>query len=148
MRRSFNRLSALLELVDEGMAHARRETLEQSDAEDARRLRILERVYFRFSTRSHDPRLSLLVLKAIAPLLAEGPLFDARIKAFAERNAEALAHVYGAYEDDLRQVFIGQPESIALFDLLENSRPELIEAWNGAGLPETAIEDIAAVWAD
>ena len=145
IRRSLNRLSALLELVDIGMGDARRRVLGQDGAEEAQILGAIEKFFLRFTGRPYDLRLSMTILKSLRPLVADVNAFSIYFEGFVALNRDKLEYVYSEYESDVRHILLGQPESLLVFFFLEEDRSGMEKCWPDA-VPFMFLESLYSVW--
>jgi hypothetical protein len=143
LRRSLNRISALLELVDTEMSNTRKQILGLEGSSVARVLAALEKHFFLLRGEPYDTRLSRIVLEALAPLV-DSDTFEANIDQFVKMNGGKLDHVFREYEG-AEHVMLTQPESLLIFYLSSSHTPELQTCWPGT-LPQAILEDLFSIW--
>jgi putative GTP pyrophosphokinase len=140
-------LSALVESADMEFSRINGEILASPGAESLLLLRALEREYFRFTSLQYDPEFAL---ESIAVLARVNPRpvsrFQDDLSRFSERNHEKLAHIFSnqATNED-RSAFLYQPESILIFECLDERPMALEEVWESS-FPALELERLAGVW--
>lgn len=142
--RRVNRLTALLELVDEGIASARANIMSSDGYPVAVVIQAIEQARVNFTTRPSDRALTRDVVAAvIQPMDLED----------AQGLIEELDEFVSTNEDRLRAVIrddgpaiARQPEAILVFYLLDEDRLALQRRWTERGLPQRLLDDLAAEW--
>lgn len=142
VRRAVHRLSAVLELVDEGFNAARRSMLDNPEFRERQVLAHLERHFLRLTGRNSSARLSLVVVSALKAQLP--PLSE--IDDFVERKSEQIDFIYRHYATDFRHVLVHQPESLLIWQLASlQKQPELEADWP-QDLPREELDGVLSVW--
>jgi ppGpp synthetase/RelA/SpoT-type nucleotidyltranferase len=143
VRRAVHRLSAVLELVDEGFEQARGAVLNHPNFAEGAAMATLERHFLRITGRRSSPRLSMVVVSALRAHLPKPEEIDA----FVANNEEQIAHVHEHYQDDFRHAFVHQPESLLVWQLASlQKQPELEKSWP-AEIPREELDGVLSVWA-
>lgn len=142
-------LVALCELFDNEVSAARRDILVLDGLIEAQLLEHLEKHFYQFSERSFDRALSLQTISLLTPLYGsvDGNQIRVAIDSFVDVRRAVLQHVYQAYEhhDDTDAIFLHQPESILVFDRLDEMPYKLREVWDQSYPPEL-LEKLALAW--
>lgn len=144
--RMIYRLAALMEIFDDQAQRARSAVHGQQGFPEAAVLDRLEEHFYRFTGRDFDRLLSLEIVKSLMPLIenreqAFGPALDA----FVERHGTKIEEVFESYADDDRNLLLFQPESLLVFEHLEEDPFRLADVWMRS-LPMDLLEPLAAVW--
>lgn len=145
VHRIVNRLSALLELVDEGVSGVREKIGALEAATEAKMLRALERQFFTLVSRGYSKQFSFYVLDALKPFAGDLSTFEERLARFVEQRREKLEHAITDYKDDPRMPYLSQPEGILLLYLLDTERARLEEEWPES-LPMDVLRKLEAIW--
>jgi hypothetical protein len=146
LRRSMQRLSALLELVDSEMATIRTQLLQGPDARATEIVDAIEVDFLRLCGRTFDEDLTMLIVRALAPAAGDNvAAFLAGYREFVTTQNPKLEHVFTDYRDDFRHLLLSQPESILIFYLSEFAKPELEKHWPPE-VPETMLDGLADIW--
>ncbi|MDI7276417.1 MAG: hypothetical protein QME94_10590, partial [Anaerolineae bacterium] len=149
IKRRIYRLSAVLEVADVEFDTIKKAIDRLPGTEPLAVLNHLEHHYFRMIPGHHDRRLSLEVVTTLMPLLRE---LSADPKAFVDefvaRNDSDLRRIYHTYseaKDELRRIFLFQPESTLIFACLEFDRHRTFALWEER-FPRDLLADMAAIW--
>jgi ppGpp synthetase/RelA/SpoT-type nucleotidyltranferase len=140
-RRVFN-LAGTIELADNEFMRLR-DDMPKTPETDL--LRILERYYFRYTTRRWDSELSRQNIAFLLPLYGSDiPRIERHLEEFCERHSATLTHVYEeAIANSADQsAFLHQPEAIMIYDLLETDAASTREAW-ALHYPDKELERLA-----
>jgi putative GTP pyrophosphokinase len=107
-------------------------------------LKLLERFYYKHTTRRPNIDLSLQLLRLILPTYKGSPAeIKSRLAAFLESKAAVLQHVFTeAAMTPPQSALLFQPEALAIYERLENAPIEIKKAWNKE-YPEKELDDIA-----
>lgn len=147
VERSLYRLLALVELFDLEVARARTAIMDQPGFPEAVVLRELERHFFALTAHSSDSKLSHVVISALRPLLSDEELenYSMLLEAFVAANTSKLQTIYDDYLDDDRNPLMSQPESLLVFERLENVFQRVPAVWQET-LPETLLHSFSIIW--
>ena len=122
----------LLEVADMNLDDISKEMNALPPFKIHRLLASLEELYFRLTARAPDRELSLSTLRVLSRLYPGGPdeLQDRVQRMFEEKKA-VLRAIFERNErlDEPRAALFFQPETLAVYELLENKRDALIDAW-------------------
>lgn len=141
LKRRVNRLTALLELVDEGIRDARETILNSGNYPLATLIDTLTRARVRFTTRTSDRELThSVIVRLVEPEQAVDLV--PRVEHFVEDRSDRLADVLTRDVDPV----VRQPESILAFMLLEEDVTGTQERWIEVGLPNGVLERLALEW--
>jgi ppGpp synthetase/RelA/SpoT-type nucleotidyltranferase len=154
VRRSLYGLLALVEIHDREVERAVAAMTDHPDYDLNLLIGQAERVFYTFCTHDYNMDLSrrivATILKAVDP--PQRPQYGRDLAGFADLHRATLGKIYRTYgphsEPGMKGSFIlvGQPESVALFERLENA-PLLLEAlWEEAGLPDDWLSELRAIW--
>lgn len=148
MQRRLFRLSALVELADD-------EFLRLRDAEQAmpgfntyKILGLLEAQFYKFAATGYDKVLSVTTIDAFDHLYGEGGLarHKEEFEAFCQQKAEKLSYIFDANREvTARPVFLFQPESLMIFQLLDQDKFKLRQEWV-KHFPPRELEQLAIKW--
>lgn len=145
--RSLYRLLALVELFDLEVSRARSAIMDQPGFPEAVVLRELERHFFALTAHPSDAKLSRFVIAALRPLLSEDELADYStvLDHFVAANEAKLRSLYEDYLQDDRNPLMSQPESLLVFERLENNFQQVPTVW-AEQLPEDLLRSFSAIW--
>lgn len=145
IRRRIHRLVALVELFDQEIDHARQEIRTLPGYESAALLIDLEAQFCRLTGKEYDRELSLLVLECLKGLLSseERATYTATLLSYVETHKEEIERIYAdAVPDDEFNPFLLQPESLFIFERLEDHEFSMVEAWEEC-FPIELLEELA-----
>lgn len=147
LRRSLYRLVALVELFDVEVARTKKEIMENSNFPLAQLLAGLEDEFLRLTAKRSDSELSRILVENLYVLLPTGGWikYQPILKAFITKHDEKLKRIYKDYLNQDRIPLVSQPESLMVFERLENDRFRLTEHWI-ANLPESLLESMGEIW--
>lgn len=146
-RRLF-RLMALMEIYDDEYSRTRSEVECLPGAEKWRLLRRLEEYFLPLALRNFSEELSLEVLENLGPILVthypeEGREF---LTDFVTIHTDKLREIYNDYRDATgTALFVGQPESILIWALLEARPFDLSDVWV-TRFPIEYLDRMGALW--
>ncbi|WP_255790603.1 hypothetical protein [Mycobacteroides abscessus] len=151
--RKLERLSVLVEIFDEEVKSMIAEIERDPQYETALLLRQAERWFFTFTTEPGESELSLEVLDLVKSSMSYGhPTEYAQTLAIFvdmhRRQIEDALNDYGngsAYEGDFNYMLFSQPESLILWERIENAPMALIRCVQGTEI-ERAVALLADVW--
>ncbi len=145
--RSLYRLLALVELFDLEVSRARSAIMDQPGFPEAVVLRELERHFFALTAHPSDGKLSRFVIAALRPLLSEEELanYPNVLDGFIAANREKLRSLYEDYLQDDRNPLMSQPESLLVFERLENKFQQLPTVWSEQ-LPDDLLRSFSEIW--
>ncbi len=149
IQRQVNLLSAVTEVADMHFDQIRTAIDCLPDAEPVRIAILLERHFLTFVGVKYDETLTFATVTHLLPVLKElrgGPI--TYINEFVDEHREELAEVYRKHIDvnaSPRYLFLFQPESIAIFALIEERRFQLQELWQDR-YPDQMLSDMAEIW--
>jgi ppGpp synthetase/RelA/SpoT-type nucleotidyltranferase len=146
--RSLHRISALLEMADEGFSSTRSLILDQPMFAEMRILSELEKHYYAYVARPFDTELSIDVIRLLMGCYsqAEQDELDLLMGQFVDQYRQSLTTIfedYGQVED--RSLFLFQPEAIMIFERLLNNPYSLRETWSDR-FPDDELQRMARVW--
>lgn len=142
LERRVNRLTALLELVDEGLDQARNEIVNGQAYPLARLVHALTRARVQFTTRASDRELTHGVVTRLVQDPAEAVELVERLERFVEVRATRLGEVLTREGDPI----VHQPESILIFMFLDEDPFTAQRRWYDADLPVRVLETLAVEW--
>lgn len=155
-RRAMFRLVALVEVFDEEVQRVVTATLADPDYPQARLLQDAERVFYGLTHWDYNRALSEVVLTAAVHAVpeAERHTYGDRLEQFVREHRERLIELYGDYAPgtDLgrlsRYALVTQPESLVLFERVENAEHLLLHAVNEFGGPDLRrlVDPALAAW--
>lgn len=145
--RSLYRLLALVELFDLEVSRARSAIMDQPGFPEAVVLRELERHFFALTAHPSDAKLSRFVIAALRPLLSEEELADYSnvLDRFVAANKGKLRSLYEDYLQDDRNPLMSQPESLLVFERMENNFHQLPTVW-AEQLPDDLLRSFSEIW--
>lgn len=134
-------LAGVVELADEEFDRVNSQMPTTAEME---LLKVLERHFYKLTTRSTDPETSLEVIRLLAPLYNQEPAqIASHLDKFYSQRETTLREVYEqAAEAPDRSAFLYQPEALMIYDLLEADTIGTREAW-GQRYPDKELERIA-----
>lgn len=147
LRRGIYRLIALVELFDGEVLRTKRAIMEEPGYRIGQTIAGLENEFFRLTARRSDPELTRIVVTALDPLLPDGGWahYQPTLRRFVDEHSEKLRRIYDDYLEDDRIPLVSQPESLLVFERLENDRFHLIELWHEI-LPASLLESMSEIW--
>ena len=132
LQRRIYRLVALVELFDSEMSSARDAIKADPQFADAALLSELERLFYQLTAARYDQEFSLANLKMLRKAYrsqGNGQIIDL-VKAFFTANQRDLEDLYlQQARAKIRNPFMMQPESLAIFERLLGAREKLEEVW-------------------
>jgi ppGpp synthetase/RelA/SpoT-type nucleotidyltranferase len=147
IKRGLHRLLALVELFDLEVARTREAIMAQTGYEEGRLLFGLEQAFLRLTAHRFNPELSRAVISGLAPLLPERNWESYRplLEGFIGSHQDKLRRIYDDYLSDDRNPLISQPESLLIFERIENDRFRLAENWSDI-LPASILRSMSEIW--
>jgi ppGpp synthetase/RelA/SpoT-type nucleotidyltranferase len=147
LQRSLYRLVALVELFDGEVLRTKKAIMEEPGYRLGRLLAELENEFLRLTARRSDPELSRIVAESLDPLLPAGGWTEYQpiLASFISQYEDKLRRIYDDYLADDRTPLVSQPESLLIFERLENDRFHLAERWSDS-LPESLLESMGEIW--
>ncbi len=150
-QRSLLRLTVLVELFDKEVSDVRAEYVKLPSYREAFMLDILEKYFFRFDPCNYQKEMSIRTLEALAPLVSADKIqrFDDEIATFVDEHKDTLHAIYQRYQedDDLRGLFLHQPESLLIFAMFEWQQKNAVKnAWLSL-YPRQYLEALGSMWA-
>ncbi|MEV0603603.1 hypothetical protein AB0I82_30495 [Streptomyces sp. NPDC050315] len=151
VRRSLYRLLALVELYDSEVARGVEEMESNPDFREVQLLRHAERVFHLFVASSYDISISEEILPVLTPLIVDTESYGHKLVDFSRHRFTKLDDTFREYGpmsevgQSGQYILIGQPESVIIFQLLEEMPLRLAAAWREA-LPEDWLEELSNVW--
>lgn len=149
VRRSLYRLLALAELFDLETARCQTAIMRDPDFPEALVLFQLERLFLGLTAHRTDPELSRFVVTTLRPAFEGQDLsgYPHDLEAFVGQHKSKLSSVYGDYLNDDRNPLMSQPESLLIFERLENDPFLLQNVWSQSqNLPIRLLTSFAAIW--
>ena len=147
LKRSLYRLVALVELFDIEVDRTKKAIMEDSNFPLAQLLTGLEDEFLRLTAMRSDSELSRILVENLYVLLPTGGWikYQPILKAFIAKHDDKLKRIYKDYLNQDRIPLVSQPESLMVFERLENDRFRLTEHWT-ANLPESLLESMGEIW--
>jgi ppGpp synthetase/RelA/SpoT-type nucleotidyltranferase len=147
LQRSLYRLVALVELFDAEVSRTKKAIMDEPGYRLGRLLAELENEFLRLTARRSDPELSRIVVENLDPLLPEGGWAEYQpiLTSFINEHEDKLRRIYDDYLEDDRMPLVSQPESLLVFERLENDRSHLVERWC-VSLPASLLESMGEIW--
>ena len=145
--RGLYRLLALVELFDLEVDRARRAIMDQPGFPEALVLSELERQFFSLTAHRADPALSRFVIGVLRPLLSDDELrqYPAQLARFVSEHHDKLVGIYEDYLNDDRNPLMSQPESLLVFERLENDLQRVPGVWVEQ-LPPGLLRSFSEIW--
>lgn len=147
--RSTYRLTALLELFDEGVSDAKAQMMGAEGYPLAIVAAALEAQRSRFTFMHHDRLLTRQILADLG-VVPDDPeaarnLADA-VEAFVDENEAKLRGLYEQHLESAKPALLVQPEAILVFYLLDDDRFAVPGMWKDAEVPYKSLEALADIW--
>lgn len=151
--RKIERLSVLVEIFDEEVSNMIAELQQDPHYNSALLLHEAERWFFTFVTEPGEHELSLAVIDQVkSSIRSDQPTEYAQtLAAFVAKHRtqiEAALREYGVgsqYEGEFNYVLFTQPESLILWERIQNARLALTSSVRGSEI-EPAVAALADVW--
>ena len=147
LRRLF-RLSALVELADDEFLRLRDAIQEMPSYDTYKILGLLEAQFYKFAATEYDKELTINTIDAINHLYGTGGLIERReqFEEFCRQKSEKLSHIFDTHREVAhRPLFLFQPESLMIFQLLDRDKFKLREEWV-KHYPPRELEQLAVKW--
>lgn len=151
-QRDIFRLIALVEIFDSEIENARKEMSKAMSQENyPQEIKILKKLeeYFRyFTNKSFDKELSSEIVNKLMATFEpkETAEIILKLNEFVEANREKLQEKFDDYSnDERRNPLLFQPESLLIFERLENNSFVLKSVWNQF-FPPRILESFASIW--
>jgi GTP pyrophosphokinase len=141
-------LNAIIEVADMEFTRINDDIQHLPGAEIYQILGALERQFFKLAAVEYNKDLSLDVIEALLPLYGPEPTEKQaeRFKDFYEQKTEKLDFIFRENEQHKdRFVFLYQPESLMIFDLLNTDKFSLEETWANH-FPIEELSKMATLW--
>jgi hypothetical protein len=109
---------------------------------------LLEAQFYKFAATGYDKVLSVTTIGAFDHLYGEGGLVRHKeeFEAFCQQKAEKLSYIFDANREvTTRPVFLFQPESLMIFQLLDQDKFKLRQEWI-KHFPPKELEQLAIKW--
>jgi hypothetical protein len=146
IKRSIYRLSALLEILDNGCARVRQSIDSLLEVSEYGILSLLEIYFIRFVGLEYDKVLSMEVIRHLVCLYQNASIVKDTIRNFIERNSTTIQNIFEQYNiEDEHPILLYQPEIFMIFDRLEADEYKLKDVWLER-YPIEELEGIARVW--
>lgn len=148
VKRRLHRLMALMELYDEEVMRARMQLAETEGYEESKIVFELEHLFYGLVAREHDPETSHLIVRGLLPLYDGAPADEviAQLDDFVRAERPRLSWTYRRYANVADRPLLFQPESIMIFERIENDRHRLRERWGEEILPDELLVEMAEAW--
>jgi ppGpp synthetase/RelA/SpoT-type nucleotidyltranferase len=152
--RRIYRLVALVELFDSELEAAMNEILSLPNYELAQTLDRAERLYLQFMDQPGSQELSIEILRLLTEQLDDlrEKAYPDRLAEFAETHHDKLRALYDQHRDDFKDVAVGdryllltQPESLVVFECIENRRYLMADRFSGDDL-ESLLRPLYGLW--
>lgn len=140
-------LSALVESADMEFSRINDEMAAAPGAGELAILRLLEREYFKYSSRPYDVELSVEAI-AMFRMIDDRSIngLSADLTDFAAEHQDRIVHIFEDQStNDDRSVFIFQPEALMIFEAFERKPMALEEVWE-TYFPKKELERLATAW--
>lgn len=150
-QRSIYQLVALVELFDDQVKRARHYLMAQPGYEEAKMLSLLEKHFYRLSTRPFDGinrELSIRLITLLEQLYTaeERAGFGILMDQFVASNENILEEIFEDFAADERDnLLLSQPESLMIFERLEHAQHHLEKVWS-AEFPLSLLSPLASMW--
>lgn len=148
MLRRLNRLSALVEVADDEFARLHDAIREMPEYDTHKILGLLESQFYKFAAVKYDKTLTMNTINAFKHLYGDGGLVEQRerFEEFCRQRARKLSHIFDTNSGvTTRPIFLFQPESLMIFQLLEDDKFRLREEWV-KHYPPRELEQLAIKW--
>lgn len=148
MLRRLNRLSALLEISDDEFTSLFNLLRSMPGFETFKALRLLEGEFYRFAAVEYNKELSMHVIEAFNHLYGEGGFVAQhdQFEEFCRKREQRLSHIFDENRKlEIKPVFLFQPESLMIFQLVERDKFKLREEWV-KHFPPLELEQLAVKW--
>ena len=148
MLRRLNRLSALLEISDDEFTSLLNLLRSMPGFETFKALRLLEGEFYKFSAVDYNKELSMHVIEALNHLYGAGGFVEQheQFEQFCRQREGRLLHIFDENRNVVtKPIFLFQPESLMLFQLLERDKFKLREEWV-KHFPPRELEQLAVKW--
>jgi len=148
MLRRLNRLSALLEISDDEFTSLLNLLRSMPGFETFKALRLLEGEFYKFAAVDYNKELSMHVIEALNHLYGAGGFVEQheQFEQFCRQKERRLLHIFDENRNVLtKPIFLFQPESLMLFQLLEHDKFKLREEWV-KHFPPRELEQMAVKW--
>jgi ppGpp synthetase/RelA/SpoT-type nucleotidyltranferase len=148
MLRRLNRLSALVEVADDEFARLHNAIREMPEYDTHKILGLLDSQFYKFAAVEYDKELSLHTIDAFKHLYGAGGLAEQqeRFEEFCRQKAQKLSHIFDTNSGvTTRPIFLFQPESLMIFQLLDEDKFRLREEWV-KHYPFRELEQLAIKW--
>ena len=154
VRRSLYRLLALVELYDREVERAVVAMKEDPDQVLNSIVAQSESIFYTFCTASYNMDLSREIAQIILETLGaeEKNAYCSELAGFAELHRGRLERLYRDYGPNSAAgllgtyLLVGQPESIAIFERLQNAPYAFTAAWNEHMSNEDLLNDMKDIW--
>lgn len=149
MKRPLFRLTALLELFDEGVQNARDQMMGSEGYPLAILERSLDALRVRYTALPYQKELTRQMIVELDVGLSSAKTaheIARMVVAFSEKHADKLRTIYAQHLESARPLLLVQPEAILLFYLLETSPMTTAKQWEKVDLPLRYLDDLADVW--
>ncbi|MEU0447520.1 hypothetical protein [Streptomyces tendae] len=152
--RSLYRLIALVELYDLEVERGVEAMAQHPElAHGNRLLDLAEHVYRTFTEHPYSRDLSQDVVDVLSQTIDDDTAYGEKLLEFTERFRERLERNYADYGPTSahflqhgRYLLASQPESLIIFERLNNARFRLKRTWDRSHLPESMLADMAEIW--
>lgn len=147
LKRKINRLTALLELFDEGVEQARAEMMAADGYPLVILIDALEAAWMHHMADHYDRDLTREIVTTLIGDMAAEEAHDLarRLAEFRTRNDEKLRTLI---QPTARNPFMTQPEAVLIFYLLDDDPFALQRRWIDKQWPHPLLEDLANEWGE
>lgn len=149
LRRATYRLTALLELFDEGVADAKAKMTGAEGYPLAIVAAALETQRSRFTYGDFDRKLTRQVLADLEVVPSDPDKaheLKVELERFVENNEAKLQGIYETHLENAKPALLIQPEAILVFYLLDENRFAVPAMWKEAEMPYKSLEALANLW--
>jgi ppGpp synthetase/RelA/SpoT-type nucleotidyltranferase len=146
-QRALLRLAALMEIFDEEVTRRVNLIVSTAGYPIEELINAAEAEFYQFTDVNYDRALSRFVLSEIAEALPadQSSAYADRLKAFAAANRAKLAAIFERYRNVDTPQLVHQPESIIVFERLEDDVHTLRAAWESR-LPADELGSLESIW--
>lgn len=151
VKRSIYRLIALIEIFDKEVSSAQKAIIDQPNFPEAKLLSHLEKIFYKFSSKTFDRELSLQNLSSLKTLFKDTEIsnFENLINIFVQDNQQKLLTIFDNYSSDDRDSYeifmVFQPEVILIFERINKDIFRIKDLWSSF-LPIDILRFLSNIW--
>jgi len=142
LKRRVNLMAGIIEVADMEFNRLNGELEQRSEVEIYKGL---ETHFYKLTTRSSDPALSLDVISLLLPLYQGAPIpaITTRVDAYVAEHEPGLHDIYAQQEEHPTSELIFQPEALMIAELLDHDEPTALRTAWSTKFPESELERLA-----